>query len=40
LQLIAPESGTTVFFNSSELLHEVLTTTTQRMSITGWLKVG
>jgi SM-20-related protein len=40
LQHIAPESGKTVFFKSSELLHEVLKTTTQRMSITGWLKVG
>jgi SM-20-related protein len=40
LQHISPESGKTVFFKSSELLHEVLVTNTQRISITGWLKVG
>jgi SM-20-related protein len=40
LQHISPESGTTVFFKSSELLHEVLVTNTRRISITGWLKVG
>ncbi len=40
LQHIAPESGKIVFFKSSELMHEVLETTTSRMSITGWLKVG
>lgn len=38
-QDIAPESGTAVFFKSSELLHEVLITHKPRMSITGWLKV-
>lgn len=40
VQHIAPESGKTVFFQSNELLHEVLETTTDRLSITGWLKVG
>lgn len=40
LQHIAPESGKTVFFKSDELVHEVLETTVDRMSITGWLKVG
>lgn len=38
LQHVSPTSGKTVFFNSSELMHEVLETTTQRISITGWLK--
>lgn len=38
-QDISPESGTAVFFKSSELLHEVLLTHKPRMSITGWLKV-
>ena len=37
-QNIPPTQGTTVFFKSSELLHEVLETQTQRLSITGWLK--
>jgi SM-20-related protein len=37
-QKIAPEQGTTVFFKSNELQHEVLVTQQQRMSITGWLK--
>jgi len=37
-QKIAPEQGTTVFFKSNELQHEVLVTQKQRMSITGWLK--
>jgi SM-20-related protein len=32
-------SGKSVFFKSSELVHEVLTTNKPRMSITGWLKV-
>ena len=40
LQNISPDSGKTVFFKSSELLHEVLETAVKRMSITGWLKVG
>jgi SM-20-related protein len=40
LQYIAPENGTTVFFKSSELAHEVLLTNKPRMSITGWLKVN
>ncbi len=40
LQYIAPENGKTVFFKSAELMHEVLETTTNRLSITGWLKVG
>jgi SM-20-related protein len=39
-QHIAPENGTTVFFKSSELMHEVLLTNKPRMSITGWLKVN
>lgn len=39
LQLIAPIGGTSVFFQSNELLHEVLVTNKPRMSITGWLKV-
>ena len=39
-QHIAPENGTTVFFKSSELAHEVLVTNKPRMSITGWLKVN
>jgi len=38
-QNISPESGKSVFFKSSELLHEVLLTNKIRMSITGWLKV-
>lgn len=38
-QLIAPIGGTSVFFQSNELLHEVLVTNKPRMSITGWLKV-
>ena len=40
LQHIAPENGTTVFFKSNELLHEVLLTNKPRLSITGWLKVN
>jgi len=39
IQHIAPMAGTSVFFKSSELLHEVLLTNKPRMSITGWLKV-
>jgi SM-20-related protein len=37
-QYIAPMSGKSVFFKSTELEHEVLITTQPRMSITGWLK--
>lgn len=37
-QLIAPINGTSVFFKSNELEHEVLITHKPRMSITGWLK--
>lgn len=37
--LISPTNGKSVFFKSSELLHEVLLSNTQRMSITGWLRV-
>lgn len=40
LQNIAPVSGKSVFFKSSELAHEVLITNKARMSITGWLKIG
>jgi SM-20-related protein len=40
LQNIAPKQGTSVFFKSNELAHEVLLTTKPRMSITGWLKAG
>jgi SM-20-related protein len=39
-QTIAPENGKCVFFKSSELEHEVLVTQENRLSITGWLKVG
>lgn len=35
---ISPTNGKTVFFKSNELEHEVLNTTKNRMSITGWLK--
>ena len=37
-QKIAPTNGKMVFFKSSEIEHEVLTTHSPRMSITGWLK--
>ena len=40
LQNIAPVNGKSIFFKSSELEHEVLTTNRPRMSITGWLKVN
>jgi SM-20-related protein len=40
LQKIAPTNAKAVFFASAELAHEVLVTTTNRMSITGWLKVN
>lgn len=39
-QNISPDSGKSVFFRSSDLLHEVLFTHKQRMSITGWLKIN
>jgi len=39
-QKIEPKQGTTVFFKSSELEHEVLETHARRMSVTGWLKRG
>lgn len=35
---ILPVGGTTVFFKSDELEHEVATSLDVRMSITGWLK--
>jgi SM-20-related protein len=38
LQNITPINGKSVFFKSSELLHEVLMTHKPRLSITGWLK--
>ncbi len=38
LQNISPINGKSVFFKSSELVHEVLLTNKPRMSITGWLK--
>lgn len=37
-QQISPTQGKTVFFKSNELVHEVLVTTQQRLSVTGWLK--
>jgi SM-20-related protein len=37
-QKISPIGGTTVFFKSNELMHEVLVTNEPRLSITGWLK--
>ena len=37
-QKISPIQGKTVFFKSNELVHEVLVTNQQRMSVTGWLK--
>lgn len=40
VQHVAPQIGKTIFFKSNELLHEVLETRTDRLSITGWLKVG
>lgn len=40
LQNISPENRKSVFFKSAELEHEVLVTNTQRMSITGWLKIN
>lgn len=38
VQTIAPLNGKCVFFESSELEHEVLPTYEPRLSITGWLK--
>jgi SM-20-related protein len=38
IQKISPTNGKTIFFKSNELIHEVLTTQKQRLSITGWLK--
>ena len=40
LQTIAPSIGKGILFKSSELEHEVLVTNKDRMSITGWLKIG
>lgn len=40
LQYIAPRNGTSVFFKSSDLEHEVLVTRKPRLSITGWLKIN
>jgi SM-20-related protein len=40
LQYIAPLNGTSVFFKSSVLEHEVLVTRKPRLSITGWLKIN
>ena len=37
-QKISPDNGKSVFFKSSELVHEVLLTHKPRLSITGWLK--
>ena len=37
-QDIMPRSETSVFFKSGEMEHEVITSSRQRMSITGWLK--
>ena len=39
-QIISPIQGKTVFFKSNELVHEVLLTHQNRLSVTGWLKVG
>ncbi len=38
-QNILPTSGKGIFFDSSLIEHEVLTTNKPRMSITGWLKI-
>ena len=40
LQTISPANGKSVFFKSNELEHEVLVTTRERLSITGWLKIN
>lgn len=39
-QNISPQNGKSVFFRSNELLHEVLTTNKERLSITGWFKIN
>ncbi|MBC7641870.1 MAG: 2OG-Fe(II) oxygenase [Flavobacterium sp.] len=39
-QKISPNQGKTIFFKSDELVHEVLVTNVQRLSITGWLKTN
>ncbi len=39
-QNISPNNGKSVFFKSSDLVHEVLITNKQRLSITGWLKTN
>ncbi len=39
-QIVSPDNQKCVFFRSSELEHEVLTTTKPRLSITGWLKTN
>jgi SM-20-related protein len=38
LENISPNNRKSIFFKSSELVHEVLITNKLRMSITGWLK--
>jgi SM-20-related protein len=38
-QTVAPLGGRCVFFKSDQLEHEVMVTTRDRLSITGWLKV-
>jgi len=40
IQKINPISGKCIFFNSNEMLHEVLETQVPRLSITGWLKTN
>jgi len=39
-QLISPLNRRAVFFKSSELAHEVMTTQVPRLSITGWFKTS
>lgn len=39
-QHIAPQNGKSVFFKSSDLVHEVLVAHKRRLSITGWLKTN
>jgi len=39
-ETISPLYGKSVFFRSNELEHEVLISNKERMSITGWLKIG
>ncbi len=39
-QLIAPQNGTCIFFQSDKMEHEVLQTNKPRLSITGWLKTN